>query len=57
MMALQSRIDAVAALLEAMAARGLRHRNRGAVVAALLRGGLVRFACHGRIGPPAWAPD
>ncbi len=51
----RSLAEAAAALMAAMAAHGLRPRNSGAVHVALLRGGLVRFACKGAIGPPAWA--
>lgn len=55
MMRREALAEAALALVAAMAARGLHPLTPGAVVAALIRGGLVRFNCRDAIGPKAWA--
>lgn len=47
--------DAASAMLEAMHAAGMSPRDPGAVHGAMLRGGLVRFACQGERNPNGWA--
>lgn len=47
--------EAASAMLEAMRAAGMVPRDPGAVHGAMLRGGIVRFACEGERNRNGWA--